>query len=125
MKHYRLSPNVHVELFDEEAIFFVADRDVMVTVNQAAAELYEAAQHSLKHQPFTRSECRDFLLENYDLSAEEAEEEALSLLSFGLRNRVVVKGGHIGVSNDGPSMSSPAWRSPRSERTGERCSCGA
>ena len=94
MKHYRLSPNVHIELFDKEAILFVADRDLMVTVNQAGAELFEVAKGALKDLPFTRYECRDFLLENYDLTAEEAEEEAVSLLSFGLRNRIVVKGVH-------------------------------
>ena len=92
MKHYRLSPNVHIELFEEEAILFVADEDVMVTVNEAGAELFEAAHGALKNLPFTRSECRDFLLDNYDLSMEEAEHEAVSLLSFGLRNRIVVKG---------------------------------
>ena len=90
MRRYRLSQDVHVEMFDDEAILFVAERNVMLTVNPAAAELFAAAHSVLADRPFTRSECTDFLLDSYEISPEQAERQTLSLLSFGLRNRIVI-----------------------------------
>ncbi len=44
MNCYQLSPHVFIELFDEDAVMLVADRDVMVTVNQAAAQIFQQAR---------------------------------------------------------------------------------
>ncbi|PLX72411.1 MAG: hypothetical protein C0614_13855, partial [Desulfuromonas sp.] len=93
MRHYRLSQDVYVEMFADEAILFVANLDVMLTVNAAAAELFEAARSVLADRPFTRGECTSFLLDTYDMTPDQAERQTLSLLSFGLRNHIVIKKG--------------------------------
>lgn len=92
MRHYRLCSQVYVESFDDEAIFFAADNQLMVTVNQEAAELYELFRCDRGQQPFTRDECSAFLIDNYELSAEQADAEVSSLLCFGLRKRIILKG---------------------------------
>jgi len=89
MRHYRLSPDVYLERFDEDAILFVADRARMVTVNRAAAELYEAACTALSDRPFTPAEGAELLLRSYDLAAEDALRQVQAMLAFGLRQRIV------------------------------------
>ena len=96
MRNYLLSKDVFIEKFDDEAILFVANRDVMLTVNPAAAELFETAHAVLADRSFSRGECTDFLLDTYEITAEQAQRQTLSLLSFGLRNRIVIK---TGVTN--------------------------
>lgn len=92
MHCYHFSPDVYVERFDDDAILFLADRDLMLTVNLAAGELYEAARSALGKRPFNRRECTEFLIDNYELSSAEADRQTRSLLSFGLRHRILVKG---------------------------------
>lgn len=91
MHCYQLSPNVYLEHFQEDAVLLIADRDVMVTVNHAAAQLYESARESVGGDHFERSDCVCFLLKNYKLSDCEAEEQMRSLLGFGLKHRMVLK----------------------------------
>jgi len=69
----------------------VADRDVMVTVNQMAAQIFQHAREMVGNETFNRSACVDFLLENYQLSAREADMQMRSLLGFGLRQGLVLK----------------------------------
>jgi hypothetical protein len=92
MDCYRFSPDVFVEHFDDDAILFLAHRDLMFTVNHAAGLLYETARSVVGGRPFSRRDCTDFLVENYELPIEEACRQANSLLSFGLRHRILVKG---------------------------------
>lgn|GEM_PF-2724305 len=91
MSCYQLSPHVAIEFFDEDAVMLVADRDVIVTVNQVAAQIFQHAQEIIGNETFNRSACVDFLLENYQLSGQEAEGQMRSMLSFGLRQGLVLK----------------------------------
>ena len=69
----------------------VADRNIMVKINHAAARLYELASAAARGNSFTRQDARNFLMENYQLSSDEAAMQLRSLLGFGLRNGVVEK----------------------------------
>ena len=91
MNYYQLSPHVFIEFFDEDAVMLVADRDVMVTVNQMAAQIFQHAREMVGNETFNRSACVDFLLENYQLSGQEAAGQMRSMLGFGLRQGLVLK----------------------------------
>lgn len=89
--YYQLSPHVFIEFFDEDAVMLVADRDVMVTVNHAAATLFEQASVQSEERPFTRTDCLNFLLHNFELNRTDAERQIRSILGFALRHGLVVK----------------------------------
>ena len=91
MHCYQLSPNVYLEIFKQDAVLLLAARDVMVTVNHAAAQLYECARESVGDSDFSRVDCVRFLLENYDMSERDAEVQMRSILGFGLKQRLVLK----------------------------------
>ena len=91
MNCYQLSPHVFIERFDEEAVMLVADRDVMVTVNYAAAQIFEQARETVDYGTFSRSDCVNHLLQFYDLTRNEAEAQTRSLLGFALKHRMVLK----------------------------------
>lgn len=91
MRHYRLSPHVYVETFTDEAVLFIAGRAKLITVNRAAAELYQLFHDSCCDRAFSRDECRRFLTENYDLATTEAEAEADRLLGFALKQRIICR----------------------------------
>jgi len=69
----------------------VADRDVIITVNQMAAQIFQHAREMVGNEIFNRSACVDFLLENYQLSGQEAAGQMRSMLGFGLRHGLVLK----------------------------------
>lgn len=91
MVYYQLSPHVFIEFFDEDAIMLVADRDVIITVNQMAAQIFQHAREMVGNETFNRSACVDFLLENYQLSGQEAAGQMRSMLGFGLRQGLILK----------------------------------
>ena len=91
MNCYQLSPHVFIEKFDEDAIMLVADRDVMVTVNYAAAQIFKQALETVASETFSRSDCVNHLLQFYDLTGSEAAAQMRSLLGFALRHRMVLK----------------------------------
>lgn len=91
MCHYQLSPHVYLESFDEDAVLLIADHDYMITVNHAGARLFEQAQEVVGDGLFSRSDCVNFLLERYELTAIEAEKKMRSIIGFGLRQYVVFK----------------------------------
>ena len=91
MNTYQLSPHVCIEFFGKDAVMLVADRDVLVTVNKTAAQIFEHAREIAGSRTFDRSACVAFLLENYQLSGQEAEGQMRSLLGFGLRHGFVLK----------------------------------
>ncbi len=93
MHRYAFSPEVYVEQFDDDAILLLANRDLMLTVNLAASQLYQAARAVLGDQTFSRCDCTAFLIENYDLPSAEARRQTRVLLACGLRHRILVKGG--------------------------------
>lgn len=91
MHRYQLSPSVYLEPFAEASLLLVADRDLLVTVNPAAAQLFEHARAVAGTRLFSRADGVDFLLDHYDLSLPEAESKLRSLLGFGLKQRLVNK----------------------------------
>lgn len=91
MHCYQIFPHIYLEHFDEDAVLLVADRDVIVTVNHAAAQLFKQAQASVGNGLFSRSDCVNFLLENYDLSNLDAEKMMRSIIGFGLMQHVIFK----------------------------------
>lgn len=80
-----------IEFFDEDAVILVADRDVIMTVNQMAAQIFQHARQVVGNETFNRSACVDFLLENYQLSGQEAAGQMRSMLGFGLRQGLILK----------------------------------
>lgn len=91
MRLYQLSPHVFVETFADDAVLLIADRDVMVRVNHAAAQLYEQARGALGDESFSRADCVALLLETFDLSRPDAERQVRSLLGFALRQALARK----------------------------------
>lgn len=91
MNCYQLSPHVLIEFFDEDAVMLVADRDVIITVNQMAAQIFQHARERVGNETFNRTACVDFLLENYQLSGQDAAGQMRSLLGFGLRQGLILK----------------------------------
>jgi hypothetical protein len=98
--HYQFSPHLYLEFFEADAVLLIADRDVMVTLNHAAARLFEEALELFQDRTFSRSDCVDFLLHNYDMTASEAEREVRSLLGFGLIMALVVKKKAVSLAHE-------------------------
>ena len=92
MRCYHFSPDVYVERFDDDVILFLADRDLMLTVNLAAGELYETARSVIGDRSFSHHDCMTFLIDTYVLTEEESRRQTRSILTFGLRHRILVKG---------------------------------
>ena len=90
MCHYQISPHVYLESFDKDAVLLVADRDMMVTVNHAAAQLFKQAQELFGNSMFSRSDCVTFLLDHYELTRLDAEQQMSSLLGFSLKQGVII-----------------------------------
>ena len=91
MNCYQLSPHVLIEFFDEDAVILVADRDVIMTVNQMAVQIFQHARQVVGNETFNRTACVDFLLENYQLADHDAAGQMRSLLGFGLRQGLILK----------------------------------
>ena len=91
MDYYQLSPHVFIEFFDEDAVILVADRNVMVTVNHAAATLFEQALLQPEGRCFNRNDCLNFLLQNFELNRTDAKRQVKSILGFALRQGLVAK----------------------------------
>jgi len=88
MHIYRFSPHIYLEPFTEAALLLVADRGLMMKIDQTAADLFEQLLAAIGETPFSRSDVVDFLLARYDMSRPEAERRMRSLLGFGLKHRL-------------------------------------
>ena len=91
MHCYQISPHVYLESFDENAVMLVVDRDVMVTVNQAAAQIFTLAWEMVGERSFSRVDCINFLLKHYELTRQDAEVQMRALLRFALTHGLVLK----------------------------------
>jgi hypothetical protein len=91
MHHYQISPHIYLESFEEDAVLLVADHDYMITVNHAGAQLFKQAQEVVGNGLFSRSDCVNFLLDHYELTAHEAVKKMRSIIGFGLMQYVIVK----------------------------------
>ena len=89
MRLFRLSPLVCLERFDADALLLVADRDRLLTVNAAAADLYTEAAQAFGNRQFSLEEGVGWLADHYDLSAQQCRVKARELLAFGLKQGLV------------------------------------
>jgi hypothetical protein len=89
VKCYRISPHVFIEFFADDAVMLVADQDLMVTVNHAAAKLFEQASLQSAGRSFRRTDWVNFLLQNFQLDQSDAEWQTRSILGFALRHGLV------------------------------------
>lgn len=91
MRAYVLSPHVFLEMFKDDAVLLIGDRDVMVRVNHTAAQLYEQARRALGQDRFSRADCVDLLLATFAMSRPDAERQVRSMLAFALKQAMVHK----------------------------------
>ena len=88
---YRFSPDLAIERFADEAILFVAARDELITINQAAADLFEAAVAAFADRSFGLLEAMVWFASTYDLAAGEVDLKLRPLLVFAVRHGIVVR----------------------------------
>ena len=86
---YRLSPDLVIEYFGEEAIILLTEQDILITVNSASARLLEFIRETFAERDFSRDELVLFLRERYDITDSAACKEARRLLTFALREGMV------------------------------------
>jgi PAS domain-containing protein len=79
MRAYRLSPDLAVESFGEQALVLLADRDRILTVNRAAADLLALLQQRL--DVFTCDSLAALLADHYEMTAQQAAERAARLIA--------------------------------------------
>lgn len=91
IRNYRLSPNVYIETFAEDAVLLIADYDYMITLNHAGAQLFEKAREAIGDASFSRADCVSFLLDHYELTSFEAEQKMRSIIGFGLTQHMIKK----------------------------------
>ena len=85
MHLFRMAPRVYLERFEAEALLLVADRDRLLTVNAAAADLFSEAVLVFGNRQFSLEEGAGWLDDHYDLSAQQCRVKARELLAFGLK----------------------------------------
>jgi len=90
---FRLSPRIYLERFDDGALLLVADRDRLLSVNVAAAELFDDVSRTFASKSFTLEQGRDWLASRYELCPEECLAKARGLLAFGLRQGLIWRTG--------------------------------
>ena len=86
---YAFATGVYLERFDDEALLLVADRDRLLTVNAAAADLFALAIQAFGSRPFSPGEAGDWLAGQYALAARDCRAKARELLAFGLRHGLI------------------------------------
>jgi hypothetical protein len=87
---YRLSPELAVERFGEEALILLETQDRFLTVNRAAADLAELIESVFAGQLFAAHDLVALLVQNYELEAEEAAQEAQALIEAWLEQGLFV-----------------------------------
>jgi hypothetical protein len=96
MTVFQLSPRVYLERFDTDSLLLVADRDRLLTINGAAADLFEEAIGDLGGASFTLEEGADWLAGHYEMSVRQCRLKARELLAFGLKHGLVSRIGRSG-----------------------------
>lgn len=86
---FRLSPKIYLERFDDGALLLVADRDRLLSVNLAAAELFDEVSRTFASKSFTLEQGCAWLASQYELRPGECLARARGLLAFGLRQGLV------------------------------------
>lgn len=86
---YRLVPDLAFEMFDNQAIIFLAGRDLLLTVNRAAAVILELVQNRFAEEHFTSTELAAQLEGQYHLSRAESLAEARKIIAFSIKHGII------------------------------------
>jgi hypothetical protein len=88
---YRFSPDLGIERFADEAILFVAERDALITINQAAADLFAEAWAAFADRSFNFKAAVAWFACTYDLTLEDVNLKIRPLLAFAVRSGIIVR----------------------------------
>lgn len=86
---FRLSPRIYLERFDDGALLLVADRNRLLCVNDAAADLFDEISRTFASKSFTVEQGYDWLASQYELHPGECLARTRGLLAFGLRQGLI------------------------------------
>jgi hypothetical protein len=89
LRDYHLATGLYLERFDDAALVLVCERNLLLTVDAAAAELFTEVSRSFGSCSFTLEQGIDWLAGGYDLDAQQCRIKARELLAFALRNGLV------------------------------------
>ena len=82
---YVFADGLCLERFDGEALLLVAEQHRLLTINAAAADLFDLAVKCFGSRPFSLQQGCDWLAGEYALDAQACRVKARELLTFGLR----------------------------------------
>ena len=88
---YRFAPRLYLEHFGNEALLLVGDRDRLLTINTAAAQLLDLATSCFAVRPVTVAGLTSWLAGNFDLPVIDCHRISRELLAFALRNRLLLR----------------------------------
>ena len=86
---YRLVPDLAFEIFDDQAIIFLAGQDFLLTVNSAAALILELVQNTFAGEHFTSMELAAQLEGRYHLSQAESLAESRKIIAFSIKHGII------------------------------------
>ena len=91
--NYRLSPDLVLERFDGQALILLGRQDGFLTVNSAAADLFELVNETFAGVGFAGSDLAALFSEHYRLTTSQAHEEARRDRDVDLEDREEPKEG--------------------------------
>ena len=99
---YRFSPGLAIERFADESLLFVAGRDALITINQAAADLFAEASGAFADRSFDLKAAVAWFACTYDLTLDDVNSKLRPLLAFAVRYGILIvaRGGERGTSKD-------------------------
>ena len=86
----RLAPDLVLECFGNQALILLAWQDRMLTVDRAAIDIVELVHTELEEACWTTKDFADLLARHYDLTGQEADLEAGSLVAAWLEQGMLV-----------------------------------
>ncbi len=89
MKRYRFSSALYLEWFDDEALLLVGERDLLLTVNRAGGDLFDALAAAFADRAFTLADGANWFGEQYELGAAACLEQARKVLAFARKYQLV------------------------------------
>jgi hypothetical protein len=92
-RRFEFAAGLYLESFGEDCLLLVARRNLLLTINAAAADLFEGATQTFFRRSFTLTEGIHWLAGGYDLSAADSRTKARELLTFGLKHGLVCRAG--------------------------------
>ena len=93
---YAFADGLCLERFDGEALLLVAERHRLLTINAAAADLFDLAVQCFGSRPFSLQQGCDWLAGEYALDAQACRVKVRELLTFGLRYGLLRQGDREG-----------------------------